>query len=153
MADSPTIQFSWLQYDVAEIEQLIAANPGIDSFVFTYFFSGTSEAFGLASYIHLSEPDIYDKNYTMLPVYTDEEPMEFSGPVQLCDNVLPISNMENAIVNAKNEKADFLLFCPAMNDNGYIYYIVMPYQNAPQGKPHRLHGGNDEDTNPSPPAT
>ncbi|MBW4888068.1 hypothetical protein KXQ82_00005 [Mucilaginibacter sp. HMF5004] len=153
MADSPTIKFSWLQYNVSDIESLMAAHPSMDSFVFGYLFPESGDALQLVAYVHLSEVNKYDPHYDVLSVYADEPALSVNGPIQLCDNVLAVEDMRKELVDAHGVKADYIIFAPIINAANYVYYQLQAYQNGVGGaKPRRLHEGDDFNTNPSPPA-
>ncbi len=154
MADSPTLSFSWLTYDVSKVEELIAANPSIDKFVFASYFAEGGTSIQLVAYAHTSDsPGAYIEGYDVLDVFKEEKPLVATGPVMMCDNVLSIEKMNNVITSAEGMKADYLVFSPAVNPDNYLYYTVFAYQNQlGSRKPKWVHGGNDEDTNPSPPA-
>jgi hypothetical protein len=156
MTGSPTITFASLRYEVDNIEQLIADVPNIDSFVFAYYFSGTSSALQLAAYAHVEEPNHYHVGYEILPIYDDEDPLVISGPLKMCDNIVSLADMQKLIGGTGEEDPDFLIFTPNVNRENYIYYKITVYQNGVgSGKPKRIHLGDDGDvdTNPSPPAT
>jgi hypothetical protein len=154
MNGSPTITFASLMYDVSTIENRIVNTPNIDEFVFAFYFPENGDALQLVSYVHIGQPaNKYIPEYDILDVDAEGQPLTAAGPFKMCDNIVSAAAMQVLISGVGGVKPDFLVFSPAINETGHIFYQITAYQNSVgSGKPHKLKGGGAVDSNPSPPA-
>ncbi|HEY0174936.1 MAG TPA: hypothetical protein VGC08_01075 [Pedobacter sp.] len=161
MKDTQTLKFYWLKYEVSAIQDMINNNPGIDNFVFCYYFPETEnpgKQLQLIAYGHMDAEDpvkaSYSKYYDTLEVYKNHA-LEVGGPLIMSNNIISVADME-ALINTTgehNDKPEYLVFKPGIQDSGYIYYDIIPYSRH-TGKDSELPTGPvPVNTNPSPPAT
>lgn len=151
---SPALNFSYLQYDVSAIEQFITASVGIESFVFTYYFTDSSNDIQLLAYAYLGDAAGYATHYDELAVYGTDS-LRMNGPLKLSNNVVSVDAIQSLINPGTGEgSADFLVFTPNVNSENHVYYNITAYKydNDRNRPPHRIGGAGSVDTNPSPPA-
>lgn len=161
MKDTQTLKFHWLKYEISDIEELINNSPGIDSFVFSYYFPHTSnpgKPIELISYAHMysdnSNEAHYSSYYDKLEVFNNNA-LEAGGPLILSNNIITLAAMQSLINNTDphGDRADFLVFAPSINESGHIYYDILSYKRQGNGEVQLPGDPLDTITNPSPPAT
>ncbi|MBB6108999.1 hypothetical protein SAMN05421821_103236 [Mucilaginibacter lappiensis] len=157
MEEIQTLKFFWLKYEISAIQALINNSPGIDSFVFSYFFAATdddSKPLQLISYAHMSPPNQYSSYYDTLEDYNNNA-LELSGPLIMSNNIISLADMLLLINTADpdGDKPDYLVFIPNVNDTRHIYYDVNRYKRSGTGDVHQPDPSAPINTNPSPPAT
>lgn len=161
MKDTQTLKFYWLKYEISDIEELINNSPGIDNFVFSYYFPHTAnegKPIQLISYAHMYSEDPneahYSAYYDKLEVFNNNA-LEAGGPLILSNNIISLAAMQ-ALINNRSPQGDrpeFLVFVPNVNTSGHIYYDIVSYTRH-GGVEAQLPGDPvDTITNPSPPAT
>jgi len=154
MKELQTLKFYWLKYEVSAIKQFIKNSPGIDEFVFTYYFPESydqEKPLQLAAYTHMvnpSHPDgVYSTHYDILAIDHPHNE-EIGGPVLLSNNVISLTQML-AIIESP-EKPDYLVFIPGEDQNKHVYYTIKGYKHTSADD---IAGDTPPDqTNPSPPA-
>lgn len=159
MDEIQTLKFFWLKYEISAIRNMINNSPGIDSFVFSYFFASTtddSKPLQLIAYGHMSPANQYSSYYDTLEDYNNNA-LELSGPLIMSNNVISLADMLLLIdtLDPDGDKPDYLVFIPDVNDTRHVYYDVDRYKRAGSGDV-VLPGNPITDpinTNPSPPAT
>jgi hypothetical protein len=159
MEETQTLKFYWLKYEISAIQTLINNSPGIDCFVFSYFFANTDDQntpLQLISYAHISPANQYSSYYDTLDIY-DQSALDLAGPLIMSNNVISLADME-LLINTPDpvgDKPDYLVFKPDTNDSRHVYYDVDRYKRASEGDI-KLPGSvilDPINTNPSPPAT
>lgn len=157
MEEIQTLKFFWLKYEISAIQALINNSPGIDSFVFSYFFAATdddSKPLQLISYAHMSPANQYSSYYDTLEDYNNNA-LELSGPLIMSNNIISLADMLLLIntPDPNGDKPDYLVFIPDVNDTRHIYYDVQRYKRSGTGDIHQPGASTPINTNPSPPAT
>ncbi|WP_025145817.1 hypothetical protein [Pedobacter jeongneungensis] len=153
-----TQKFYWLKYEISAIQSLILNSPGIDQFVFCYFFpetDGPAKPLQLIAYGYMAASNQYSSYFDKLEVYNNSA-LELSGPIILSNNIISLANILLLIntPDVNGDKPDYLVFIPNVNQ-GHVFYNVKRFKRIDTGDVELLHD-NDLDpivTNPSPPAT
>ncbi|SEB15062.1 hypothetical protein [Pedobacter hartonius] len=162
MKDIQTLKFYWLKYEVSDIREMINNSPGIDNFVFTYYFPNTADEdkpIQLIAYAHMDSKDPvearYSDYYDTLEVYNSNA-LEAGGPLMMSNNILSLNSMQ-ALINSmgpNGDKPEFLVFVPNVNNSGHVYYDIVAYtRRGGEESPLPGNGSIIDTTNPSPPAT
>ncbi|WP_419701716.1 hypothetical protein [Mucilaginibacter sp. NFX135] len=157
MEDIQTLKFYWLKYEISAIQTLINNSPGIDCFVFSYFFANTTDEstpLQLISYAHISPANQYSSYYDTLAIY-DYSALDLAGPLIMSNNVISLADML-LLINTPDpdgDKPDYLVFKPDTNDSRHVYYNVDRYKRTGTGDVHQPDPTAPINTNPSPPAT
>jgi hypothetical protein len=157
------LKIYYSEYQVVDIEDMIAVSPGIDNFVFSSYYSGSENsefAPQLIAYAHITDGggSSYNPDYDVLSVH-DHKHAEVSCPAMLCNNFITLQNMLKLIntEDSHGHKPDYLVFVPEINAATQVYYNIKLYKKK-EGKDVQIPlppKGNDDPsiTNPSPPAT
>jgi hypothetical protein len=158
MKDIQTLKFYWLKYEISAIQTLINNSPGIDSFVFSYYFPETTnegKAMQLVAYAYMVPANQYSSNFDILSAYKSNA-LELSGPFIMSNNIISVADMLLLIntPDAAGDKPDYLIFIPNISDGNHIYYDVKRYKRADIGDVElKSQSADPINTNPSPPAT
>jgi hypothetical protein len=155
----PSLKFAWLQYEVIDIQTMLAKYPSLEYFVFPYYLPETAAedktgALQLLSYAYTG--NAYAAEVFTLPVYKDNA-LKLSGPVIMSNNTVSKANILKAIApDDHGVTPDYLVMIPEISAGNYISYRFRRHVRIPNAPDPVLEmPGNDEpiETNPSPPAT
>jgi hypothetical protein len=156
-----SLKFYWLQYEVADILNMMATNPDLDYFVFPFYVPGDEEesnnGIQLMAYGYNREDsgDSYSSNRDILAVYKHNA-LEVSGPLIMSNNIVSKQQMIDAIAPANGITPDYLVLIPDVSETNFVYYKFRRHlrvPNAPDPQVPVPGGTVPVETNPSPPAT
>jgi hypothetical protein len=156
--EKQTQKFYWLKYEISAIQSLILNSPGLDHFVFCYFFPETDQPtkpLQLIAYGYLGASNQYSNYFDKLEIYNNSA-LDLSGPIILSNNIISLADILLLINNpdVNGDKPDYLVFIPNVN-RGHVFYDVKRFKRTDTGDV-ELVLDDDQDpivTNPSPPAT
>jgi hypothetical protein len=146
-----SLAFYRLEYSIDQVKFWLRQN-GMDCFVFNPFFPGTEDParpIYLCCFARDAEGN-YLNPYTpdLLAPYPNQV-LQLSGPLKLTANLVWADDMQNLLKDS-NPDDNFLLFTPAVDAHGQVYYQIQPFQHTASGD---VLDNSSIDTNPSPPAT
>lgn len=156
-----SLKLYWLQYEVADIVNMMTTNPDLDYFVFPFYIPGDEEGSGngfqLIAYGYNREDsgDSYSSNRDILPVYKNNA-LQVSGPIIMSNNIVSKQQMLDAIAPANGVTPDYLVLIPDVSESNFVYYKFRRHlrvPNAPDPQVPVPGGTVPVETNPSPPAT
>ncbi|HEY0612861.1 MAG TPA: hypothetical protein VGD35_24455 [Chitinophaga sp.] len=157
-----SLKFYWLQYEVADIVNMMVTNPDLDYFVFPFYIPGDEEESGngiqLIAYGYNREDsgDTYSSNRDILAVYKHNS-LEVGGPLIMSNNIVSKAQMEAAIApSSDGVTPDYLVLIPDVSETNFVYYKFRRHlrkPNAPDPQVPVPNGTVPVETNPSPPAT
>ncbi|QIL38613.1 hypothetical protein G7074_04550 [Pedobacter sp. HDW13] len=156
--EKQTQKFYWLKYEISAIQSLILNSPGIDQFVFCYFFPDThkkDKPLQLIAYGYMADTNQYSSYFDKLEVYNNSA-LDLSGPIIMSNNIISLANIQLLIntADANGDKPDYLVFIPNVAQ-GHVFYNVKRFRRIDTGDVELLYnnGLDPIETNPSPPAT
>lgn len=157
-----SLKFYWLQYEVADIQNMMTTNPDLDYFVFPFYISGDEEESGkgiqLMAYGYNREDsgDTYSTNRDILPIYKNNS-LEVGGPLIMSNNIVSKVQMLQAIAPSSDGiTPDYLVLIPDVSESNFVYYKFRRHLRVPNAPDPQvpLPGGTPlVESNPSPPAT
>ncbi|MFW0715961.1 hypothetical protein [Pedobacter sp. N23S346] len=140
-----------MKYEVSAIQSMILNAPGIDRFVFCYFFPKTTQPakpLQLIAYGYMAPANQYSSYYDILQNYNNSA-LELSGPIILSNNIISLANILS-LIGENEDQADYLVFVPNVN-SGHVFYDIKRFKRIDTGDIELL--PVEIVTNPSPPAT
>jgi hypothetical protein len=153
-----SLKFYYSQYLVLDIEKMIAALPGIQNFVFSFYSEEPTGYLQLVAYGQETD----DGGTTKYSTFTEtlkpfrNQALEVTGPVIMSNNYISLKNMQVLIGSGApddSQKPDFLVFTPGLDSSNHVYYTVTAYQTNPDEDKEESTEVPPVVTNPSPPAT
>jgi hypothetical protein len=157
MNETQTQKFYWLKYEISAIQTMITNSPGLDRFVFCYFFPRTTnqdKPLQLVAYGYMAPTTQYSSYFDILDIYNNSA-LDLSGPIVMSNNIISLADIL-LLINTPDpagDKPDYLVFVPNINE-GHVYYDIRRFKRAEGGDielPRDI--SNPIATDPSPPAT
>lgn len=158
MNETQTQKFYWLKYEISAIQTMITNSPGLDRFVFCYFFPNTTNEdrpLQLVAYGFMGPTNQYSSYFNILEPYNNSA-VDLSGPIVMSNNIISLADIL-LLINTPDpvgDRPDYLVLIPNVNA-GHVYYDIKRFKRADVGDV-ELPGNVITDpinTDPSPPAT
>lgn len=156
--EKQTQKFYWLKYEISAIQSLIQNSPGVDQFVFCYYFPETdqpSKPLQLIAYAYMAASNQYSSYFDKLEVYNNSA-LDLSGSIVMSNNIISLTDILLLIntPDVNGDKPDYLVFVPNVN-RGHVFYDVKRFKRIDTGDVELIFDNNTDPifTNPSPPAT
>lgn len=145
------LSFFRLEYALDQVRHWL--HQDIDCFVFDSYFPATEDpnrplylccfAQKEGTYLNAYQPDL------LMP-YAGEI-LQLAGPIKLTANLVTADAMKDYL-HGLDDEDNFLVFTPAMDAHGQVYYTISALQHTDTGDMVDTDGGTIN-SNPSPPAT